>query len=148
MIRNLRILIVWIYLVGCSIMPPRQQYSKEANRQRIPMELINSQWSLETFRNEKPSCSVFINFYDKGRFTFTHQGQVFQGDHLYYIVRDSTIQFHTRPLDKLAWPEFNCQPKPDDFARQLSVAVNKFKITGNKLVLMANDSAYFVFIRE
>ncbi len=129
-------------------MPPRRQYNKEASQQRIPAELINSQWVLETSTNDKPSCSVVMNFYDKGRFTFTLDGQVFQGDHLYYVVRDSTIQFHTRPLDKLAWPEFNCQPKPDYFARQLSVAVNKFKITGNKLFLMANDSAYFVFIRE
>jgi hypothetical protein len=145
--KKLGILAIWTLMIGCAIVPPRRQYIKETKRQIIPKELLDSQWTLDTFENKKLDCSLSISFYDKGRFTFTLQGQLFKGDYLYYIVKDSTIQFHSRPVDKFAWPTFNCEPKPDEFARHLS-GDKKFKIVDDKLILRTNSRMDFVFKRR
>jgi hypothetical protein len=142
--KNLGILATLTLMVACSIMPPRRQYVKETKRQTIPNGLLNSRWTLDTFENKKMDCSLSISFYDKGRFTFTIEGQLFKGDNLYYVVKDSTIQFHARPVDKLAWPTFNCEPKPDEFARNLS-GDRKFKIVDDKLILWTNNRTDFIF---
>jgi hypothetical protein len=129
-------------------MPPRRQYDKESKRQIIPRELLNSQWTLETFENKKSDCNLLMNFYDQGRFTFTLQGHLFEGDYLYYVVKDSIIQFHTRPVDKFAWPTFDCELKPDNLARHLSWRDKRFKIVDDKLFLGNIDRMdFFVFKR-
>jgi|GEM_PF-3117162 len=142
--KNLGILTIGTLMIACGLMPPRRQYIKDAKRQTIPKELLNSQWTLETFDNKKSDCSLLINFHDKGQFTFTLQGQLFKGDYLYYVVKDSIIQFHTSPVDKFAWPTFNCELKPDNLARHLR-GDKKFKILDNKLTLRTNERTDFIF---
>jgi hypothetical protein len=146
LIKNLGIFTIGTLMIGCAIMPPRRQYIKETKGQIIPMELLNSKWTLETAENKKSDCSLSISFYDKGRFTFTIQGQLFEGEYLYYVVKDSAIQFHTRPVDKFAWPTFNCEPKPDEFARHLA-GDKKFRIINDKLILRTTNGTDFIFKR-
>jgi hypothetical protein len=135
---------VGILVVGCAIISPNQQ-PKESRQQIAPKELLNSQWTLESFQGKAPDCNVMIHFLEKGQFTFTIQDQLFKGNYLYYIVKDSVIHFHTQPIDKLAWPTFNCELKPDDFARSLSLSDKKYRIVANQLFLLANDHIDFVF---
>jgi len=42
------ILSLTVFLLDCGLMPPRRQYSKEAKRQIIPGELLNTHWTLES----------------------------------------------------------------------------------------------------
>ncbi|GHM99698.1 hypothetical protein WSM22_11880 [Cytophagales bacterium WSM2-2] len=131
-------------------MPPRRQYIKEAKRQIIPKEILNTEWFLETYyepfeKKSKPSdCNLTIRFLEKGRFTFTSKGHLFQGDNLWYIVRGSAIEVHTRPIDKFAW-SFNCDPEPDHFSRMVSWSIKTFKIVDNKLILSSNNGTELVF---
>ncbi|MBI3219252.1 MAG: hypothetical protein HYZ44_07050 [Bacteroidetes bacterium] len=135
--------LIGILVVGCAILSPKQP--KESKKQIVPKELLDSQWTLETFQGEAPDCNVMIHFLGKGQLTFTIQDEMFKGDYLYYIVKDSVIKFHTLPVDKLAWPTFPCEPKPDSFARSLSIGDKKFRVIGNQLFLLANDRIEFVF---
>lgn len=142
-LRLVGILLTTIVLFGCSIMPPRRQYVKEAKRQLIPKELLNTHWMLELWDNKAPGCNLTLHFYEKGRFTFKWNDLNFQGDNLWYIVKDSTIAFHTRPIEKIAWTTENHGLEPDNFALDLS-GVTNFKMDNNKLIL-ASSSFFFVF---
>jgi hypothetical protein len=141
---KLGILTIGTLVIACSLMPPRRQYIKEVKRQVIPKELLNCQWTLETIDNKKPDCSLTMKFLDKGELTFTIQGRLFEGDYLWYIVKDSIIKFHAIPLDKFAFTEFNCEPKPDTFAQYL-LGVNKVLIRDKRMTLLTYGKEELIF---
>ena len=97
------ILLLTVLLLDCGLMPPRRQYIKEAKRQIIPGELLNTRWTLESWDNKVPDCKLTMDFYEKGRFTFKWNDLDFAGDNLWYLVKDSRITFHTRPIEKIVW---------------------------------------------
>lgn len=134
---------VGILVVGCAIFSPHQP--KESRQQLVPKELLKSQWTLETFQGKAPDCNVLIHFLEKGQLIFTIQDEIFKGKHLYYIVKESSIHFHTRPMDKIAWPSITCQPAPDHIARILSAGEKKYQIVGDQLFLYTNERLDFVF---
>jgi hypothetical protein len=134
---------VGVLVVGCAIFSPHQP--KESRQQLVPKELLNSQWTLETFQGKAPGCNVLIHFLEKGQLTFTIQDEIFKGKYLYYIVKESSIHFHTRHMDKIAWPNITCQPAPDHFARILSWGDKKYRIMGDQLFLYTNERLDLVF---
>jgi len=139
------ILILLTTIISCSLLPPRRQYIKEAKRQRIPIEIVNTTWSLESFGNKAPDCSIQMTFLEKGQLTFRFKNELFQGDNLWYIVKeDSTIEFHTRPLEKLTWTSDNCEMNPSIFALYIE-GDKKVKIESSKLTFVTLDNQEFVF---
>lgn len=113
-------LFIGLLVTACSLMPPRRQYIKEVKHQIVPEGILNSEWVLETFDNHTSDCNLTIAFLEKGQFTFKVKDELFTGDYLWYQVKDSTIEFHTRPIEKIFWRGFNCEIDPDNFARYLS----------------------------
>jgi hypothetical protein len=137
------ILVLAILLVQCSLMPPRRQYIKEAKRQIIPGALLNTRWTLESWDNRVPDCKLTMDFYDKGRFTFQWNDLNFAGDNLWYIIKDSSITFQTRPIEKIVWTTETHELEPDNFAMELS-AVKSYRIANDELILTSANMT-FVF---
>lgn len=126
-------------LFSCSLVGPRRQRIKEVGRQQAPEEILNTFWTLETFDNKKPDCEIIIGFLDKGQLVFKFQDKLYDGDYLWYIVRDSVINFHTRPLEKLAWTTDNCEMNPSIFALYIQ-GDKPLDIQGGTLVFMTFDN--------
>ena len=145
--KNLALLTIGTLMIACSLTQPR----RKLNRQVIPKELLNSQWTLETYykvnsdgltiqSHDKADsdCSVTIQFLEKGQLTFTIQGHQFKGYNLWYLVKDSIIEFHPGIIEKFAWPSYNCDPKPDTFARDL-LSMDKVLIHDKKMTLLPHS---------
>lgn len=128
-------------LVACGLMPPRRQYIKEAKRQIIPKELLNTHWTLESWDGKAPDCKLTMDFYAKGQFGFKWNDIDFTGDNLWYIVKDSAITFQTRPIEKIVWTTEKHELEPDNFALDLR-AIKNFKIVNDKLVLTSKDKTF------
>jgi len=129
-------------LVDCGIMPPRRQYIKEAKRQIIPRDLLNTHWTLESWDNKVPDCKLTMDFYEKGRFTFKWNDLDFTGDNLWYLVKDSMITFNTLPIEKIVWTTEKHELEPDNFAMDLS-GIKKYEVDNDRLIL---TSTYRTFI--
>jgi hypothetical protein len=138
---QLGILLLIVLLLGCGLMPPRRQYIKETKRQIIPGELLNTHWILESWNNKLPDCKLTMDFYDKGRFTFKMNDLNFEGDNLWYIVKDSTITFQTRPIEKIVWTTEKYELEPDNFAMDLS-GIKNYKVENGKLTLTSTDRTF------
>jgi hypothetical protein len=130
-------------LVDCRFMPPKRQYIKEAKQQMIPVELLNTHWILETWDHRVPDCKLTMDFYEKGRFTFAWNDLKFEGDNLWYIVKGSTITFHTRPIEKIVWTTESHELEPDNFAMYLN-NIKNYSLEESTLILTSADST-FVF---
>jgi len=128
-------------LVDCGLMPPRRQYIKEARRQIIPRDLLNTQWTLESWDNKVPDCKLTMNFYEKGRFTFKWNDLDFAGDNLWYIVKDSAITFQTRPIEKIVWTTEKHELEPDNFALDLR-GIKSYRVDNDKLILTSTDKTF------
>lgn len=137
------IIFLSVLLFDCGLMPPRRQYIKEAKRQIIPEDLLNTHWTLESWDNKVPDCTLTMDFYEKGRFTFKWNDLDFTGDNLWYIVKDSTITFHTRPIEKIMWTNETHELEPDNFAMDLNRITN-YKVDKDKLIL-TSTSRTFIF---
>lgn len=88
-----------------------------------------------------------MTFLDKGQFIFKFKDEVYKGENLWYIVKDSSvIEFHTRPLEKMAWTKDECQMNPSVFSLYLA-GNKKLTITGSKLSFVTFDKRRFVFIK-
>lgn len=131
----LTLLILVATIMNCSVLPPRRQYIREVKKQKIPKEILNTNWTLESFDHKTPDCSVTMSFLEKGQFIIKFKSELYQGDYLWYIVRDTGIEFHTRPLEKLAWTKDNCETNPSSFA---------LYVHGDKKVSITNDRLTFV----
>lgn len=140
---NTGIFLAGLFIVSCTTIFSGQP--KESRKQEIPRELINNPWALVTFQNSLADCRIVFRFLDNGRFTLTIQEQLFEGKYLYYMVKGSSIHFHTRPMDKMAWPSITCQPAPNHIARILSAGDKKYQIVGDQLFLYTNERLDFVF---
>jgi hypothetical protein len=127
--------------VDCGLMPPRRQYIKETKRQVIPKELLNTHWTLESWDNKAPDCKLTMDFYEKGRFTFTWNDLDFTGDNLWYIVRGSSITFQTRPIEKIVWTEGRYELAPDNFALDLS-GIENYKVDNDRLILTSKGKIF------
>lgn len=144
MIHKLKILAFGILMAGCAIMPPRRQYISAANRQTIPDEILNTEWTLESFEAKIPDCGLSMKFLDKGRFTIKFGDQVLAGDNLWYLMKDGVIEFHTTPLEKIAWTGDNCEMNPSVFALYL-MGDKKVTIVNNTLTFDTFDKRGFEF---
>ncbi|CAN5269509.1 hypothetical protein BH09BAC3_BH09BAC3_23630 [soil metagenome] len=147
LIYKLSMLTLGTLVVGCAIMPPRRQYIANVKRQTVPNELLKGEWALETFDDKAPDCDVTIRFLDKGQFTFNFKDDLYAGDNLWYLVKDSVIEFHTRPLEKLAWTEDNCEMNPSVFALYL-MGDKKVTVIKDKMSFDAFDKKRFVFRKK
>ena len=144
LIIKIRLLALGILIVACSIMPPRRQYIKEVKRQVVPKEILNSEWALETFDNKIPDCNLTMKFLGRGQFEITFKGKVYNGDNLWYLVKGSVIEFHTRPLEKFAWTNNNCEMNPPYFALLIQGS-KKMHVTKDKMTIVTSDKKEFVF---
>lgn len=135
------ILLLAVLLLDCGLMPPRRQYVKETKRQIIPGELLNTHWTLEFWNNKLPDCKLTMDFYDKGRFTFKWNDLNFEGDNLWYIVKDSAITFQTRPIEKIVWTTEKHELEPDNFAIYLS-GIKNYKVEKGKLTLTSPEGTF------
>lgn len=114
---------------------------KEVKRQVIPTDLLNTRWKLERWNGQAPDCTLTMNFYPKGRFAFTWNNMNFAGDHLWYMVKDSTITFQTGPMEKIVWTTEQSELKPDNFALHLK-AIKNYRIDSGRLMLKATDKVF------
>jgi len=135
------ILLTTTILVACGLMPPRRQYTKEAKRQIIPKELLDTHWILESWDGKAPDSKLTMNLYAKGRFTFTWNDLDFTGDNLWYIVKDSAITFKTRPIEKIVWTTERRELMPDMFALDLR-GITNYKVDVDKLILTSTDKTF------
>jgi len=147
LIEKLLIFTFVIMVTGCGLMPPRRQYIKLIRKQAAPKEILNSEWSLESFDNKAPDCSLSLKFLDKGQLTFKFKDHEYRGDFLWYLVKDSLIEFHTRPLEKFAWTSDKCEMNPSAFALYLH-GDKKVIIADNKLRFDTFDKKRFVFRKQ
>jgi hypothetical protein len=139
------ILLTAVILVACGLLPPKRQYIKEIKRQTIPKELLNTHWRLASWDNKTPDCILTIDFYEKGRFTFKWNEIDFTGYNLWYIIKDSTITFQTRPIEKIVWTTEKHELEPDNFALYLRLMKN-YKVDNDRLILTSTDRT-FIFKR-
>ena len=126
-------------LFSCSLLGPKRQRIKEVGQQSIPEEILNTYWTLVSFDNKRPDCELIIGFLDRGQLVLKFKGEVYDGDNLWYIVKDSTIDFHTRPLEKLAWTTDSCEMNPSSFALHIQ-GIKPFGIRDGHLVFMTFDN--------
>ena len=105
-----------LIMVSCGTTPPRRQYVKEAKQQVTPKEILNSEWTLESYDNKSPDCQLSMKFLDRGQFTIRFKDKLYDGDNLWYVLKDSVIEFHTRPMEKIAWTSDDCEMNPSVFA--------------------------------
>jgi hypothetical protein len=142
-VKKLKLLAIVILVIGCAVMPPKRQYIKHVKRQVVPKEILNSKWVLETFDGQAPDCVLTMTFLEKGQLTFTFKDRLYNGDELWYLAKDSVIEFHTTPLEKMAWTFDNCKMNPSVFARYL-MGDKKVQIADNNLTF---DKKKFVFTK-
>lgn len=135
-----------IILYSCSLLEPKRQRIKEVGRQSIPSEILNTYWALATFDSQKPDCEIIIGFLDKGQLIFKFKGELYDGDYLWYIVKDSMINFHTRPLEKLAWTSDNCEMNPSTFAMYIQ-GDKPFYMEDGQLIFKTFDNRELKFKR-
>jgi hypothetical protein len=135
------IILTTTILVACGLMPPRRQYVKETKLQIIPKELLNTHWTLESWNNKTPDCKLTMDFYDRGRFTFYWNDKAFAGDNLWYIVKDSTITFQTRPIEKIVWTTEKYELAPDNFALDLR-GIRNYRVANDRLTLTSTDRTF------
>ena len=131
---------------SCSLWGPKRQRVKEVRRQSIPTEIINTYWTLESIDNEKPDCEIIIGLLDKGQLILKFKGELYDGDYLWYIVKDSVIDFHTTPLEKFAWTSDNCEMNPPSFASYID-GTRQFSIQDGKLTFMTFDNKELRFAK-
>ena len=122
-----------IVLCSCSLLGPKRQRIKEVERQSIPSEILNTYWALERFDSKTPDCEIVVGFLSKGQLVFKFKGELYNGNYLWYIVKDSVINFHTRPLEKLAWTGDNCEMNPSTLAMHIQ-GEKPFHIKNGQLV--------------
>ena len=91
-----------------------------------------------------PDCEITIGFLDKGQLVFKFKDELYDGDYLWYIANGSTIDFHTRPLEKLAWTIDNCEMNPSVFALYIQ-GQKKLDIHEGELVFMTFDNKELKF---
>ena len=138
----------WCYLVvlfltaQCSILPPRRQYIKEAKHQKIPAELLNTSWTLEKFDSSAPDCPITMHLLERGKLTIEFKAETYDGDHLWYIVNGPVIEFHTHPMEKLAWTSDGCEMNPFHFAMYLD-GDQTIKLENNTLSLSSSHTLIF-----
>ncbi|MCE2734048.1 MAG: hypothetical protein ACK57K_11980 [Chryseotalea sp.] len=132
------ILLSTCILIACGLMPPRRQYIRETKQQIIPAQLLNTNWTLELWDGKTPDSNVTMDFYSKGRFTFKWNELDFVGDNLWYIVKDSSITFHTRPIEKIVWTKEKYKLEPNNFALDL-MGIKNYKIENGKLILTSTN---------
>jgi hypothetical protein len=130
-------------LCDCRFIPPKRQYVKETKQQVIPVELLNTRWMLQTWDDKVPDCKLTMGFYEKGRFTFAWNDLKFEGDNLWYIIKGSTITFHTQPIEKIVWTTESHELEPDNFAMYLNDITN-YNVDESELILTSADRT-FVF---
>jgi hypothetical protein len=122
-------------ILSCSVLPPRRQYISEIKKQHIPVTLLNTTWDLVSFNQQIPDCSISFSFLEKGQLTIGFKGELYRGDNLWYLCKDSsTIAFHTRPVEKFVWTQDTCGMNPYRFA---------FYIQGDKKITFTNDKMSF-----
>ena len=85
-----------------------------------------------------------MGFLDKGQLVFKFKGEMYDGDYLWYIVTGSKINFHTRPLEKLAWTADNCEMNPSTFAMYIQ-GDKALNIHDGQLVFMTFDNKELKF---
>lgn len=136
----------FITLYSCVLLEPKRQRIKEVGLQSIPSEILNTYWTLETYDNQKPDCEIIVGFLDKGQLVFKFKGELYDGDYLWYFVKDSVINFHTRPLEKLAWTSDNCEMNPSTFATYIQ-GDKPFHIQNGKLVFKTFDNRELKFTK-
>lgn len=126
-------------LSSCSLLEPKRQRIKGVTQQLIPREILNTYWALETFGNQKPDCEIVIGFLERGQLIFKFKDELYDGDYLWYLVKNSTINFHTRPLEKLAWTTDDCVMNPSTFAMYIQ-GDKPLNIQDGQLVFMTFDN--------
>ncbi|MEO7991519.1 MAG: hypothetical protein ABI663_18345 [Chryseolinea sp.] len=142
--RRLIVLILLITAISCGLLPPKRQYIKEAKQQVIPEAILNTYWALQSFDNKPPDCDITIGFLDKGQFIIKFKNDKLDGDHLWYVIKDTEVVIHTRPLEKIAWTSDDCEVNPASFAR-ISLGEKVGKIVSNKLIFVTYDNKELVF---
>jgi hypothetical protein len=65
---------------------------------------------------------------------------------MWYIFKNSIIEFHTRPLEKLAWTKDNCKINPSSFSLYIQ-GERKYKLENNYLVFESFDSKELKFTK-
>lgn len=106
-------LMSFVMLCGCTLIQgPRRQRVKEVRDQQIPETLLNTYWDVVSVDGQQPDCGVSIGLLDKGQLTIVYKDEVYDGNYLWYVVRDADIYFHTRPLYKPAWTSDDCKMNP------------------------------------
>jgi hypothetical protein len=93
------------------------------------------------WNNKVPDCKLTMDFYEKGRYTFKWNDLDFAGDNLWYLVKDSIITFHTRPIEKIVWTTEKHELEPDNFALDLS-EIENYEVSNDKLILRSTDRTY------
>jgi len=127
-------------LISCSyLIPGKRKLIREVQRQLIPDIILNSNWTLSSFGGNVPDCDLILIFLEKGQLKFKFKGVAYQGDYMWYLVKDSVIHFHTRPLEKIAWTQDNCEMNPYSFA---------LYIQGDKKVIILNDQLTLTWLDE
>ncbi len=126
---------VLLGITSCSVLPPRRQYLSEIKKQDVPAIISNTTWDLVLFDKQIPDCSISFSFLQKGQLILSFKGEHYRGDNLWYLYKDSsTIEFHTRPLEKFAWTKDTCDVNPYRFA---------FYIQGDKKITFTQDLMSF-----
>ena len=143
-IHKLTVVTLMVMLSDCSLMPPRRQYISDLKQQSIPQELLDCEWRLVSFDNKPPDCTLTLKFLARGQFTFTFKNEIYAGDNLWYVVKGSVIEFHTRPLEKFAWTSDDCEMNPSIFALYLMGDKNVV-LYDDKLTFAAFHNKHFVF---
>lgn len=127
-------------------MPPRRQYLSDVKKQVIPANILNSAWTLESIEGQSPNCPITMKLLERGELQLIFKGEVYAGDNLWYMVKDSVIEFHTRPMEKLAWVDDNCEMNPSTFALYLS-GEKRVDINDTMLSFFSFDKRKFSFKR-
>ncbi len=145
-IKSILLIATIFTLLGCSLFEPKRNRIKEVKLQRIPNEFLNTYWVLETLDNKEPDCKIVIGFLEKGQLVFKFKDENYEGDFMWYIFKNSIIEFHTRPLEKLAWTKDNCKINPSSFSLYIQ-GERKYKLENNYLVFESFDSKELKFTK-
>lgn len=137
--------ILVLLFTACTVLPPRRQYIASLRQSITPKELARVDWVLGAVDAKVPDCAVSIRFLEQGQFTIRFKDRLYEGDNLWYVVKDSTIEFHVRPLEKIAWTQDSCEMNPSSFAFVL-MGDHELLLEKDRLTLISRSRQRLIFI--
>lgn len=100
--------------MGCLGRFTSGKYKAETKNQKVPAEILNTTWLIESYNGKTPVCQTSISFHPKGELAINWGGRSIYDHYVFYNTTDSTVALHLGKTYKFAWDSGECEAAPDN----------------------------------